>query len=117
MAAWPGTLPQQVSWVNYEGSPRDGRVRTNMDAGPPKMRRRYTAGIKTIKCGQEALTKTQISTLTTFYETTLSMGTLAFDWVDPITQAAASLRFAEKPVWHGAGSDAFNVTYSLEILP
>ena len=117
MAVWPVTLPTQVSWTGYQGAPRDNRIRTQMEAGPPKMRRRFRAGIETITCGQTALTKAQITTLQGFYETTLQGGTLPFDWVHPLTQAATSFRFAVPPSWQGRGPDAFDATYGLEILP
>ena len=42
MASWPGTLPQEMR-LPISHSQEDGRLRTKMDAGPVKMRRRYTA--------------------------------------------------------------------------
>ena len=48
MAVWPVTLPQSVSWQGYARRIVDSRVRTQMDAGPPKMRPRYRATLSTL---------------------------------------------------------------------
>ena len=41
---WPATLPQEILAEGYEEGLPDVLVRTKMDAGPDKVRRRATAG-------------------------------------------------------------------------
>ena len=117
MAVWPVGLPQQVAVTGYQGAPRDNRIDTKMETGPPKSRRRSTAAMEEITCGQELLTKAQIAILQAFYETTLLSGTLPFDWVHPLTGAAVSMRFGKKPTWTMRASDALDVSYLFWILP
>ena len=80
---WPASLPQFVDRPHTEGMP-DALLRTPMDAGPAKTRRRFTAGIKPVKA-QMDLTAAQAATFETFFDVTLKAGALAFDWVLPRT--------------------------------
>jgi hypothetical protein len=117
MAAWPGTLPQLVAVDGYSEEPPSVTARTQMDAGPDKVRRRTTVGIRPLAV-QLDLTKTQVETLDVFFVTTLKGGSLPFDWVDPRNQTAHSLRFVRPPVYRPQGSDvAWRAVMQLEILP
>jgi hypothetical protein len=67
-----------------------------MDAGPPKARRRFTAGFRMVG-GSLALTHAQRATLDAFFLDTLEGGALPFDWVHPITSEPATFRFLRQP--------------------
>lgn len=43
MVTWPSTLPQRPIKNGFSASPQSGVVETEMDAGLPKVRRRFTA--------------------------------------------------------------------------
>lgn len=116
MASWPGTLPQYMNAESYSEQPEDGRIRTEMDAGPDFIRRRYSA-TTTPFSGALNLTKTQVSTLETFYETTLNGGVDAFDWVHPRTGASVEMRFLGRPQYQAYYDDFWQVSLNLEILP
>lgn len=45
---WPAELPQRVLADNYSESLGDGRLRTPMEAGPPKIRRRFTLAARPV---------------------------------------------------------------------
>lgn len=120
MAVWPASLPQK-QFTGLTDQRQDARVRTEMDAGLPKMRRRFTAALRTVTT-RLVLTGTQRQTFDTFYITTLSEGVDPFDWEDPVTDATVSFRFIEPPQWSlivgGSTSDRlWEATLSLELLP
>lgn len=114
--AWPGTLPQAPDWSGYQETSPNVAIRTQMDAGPPKLRRRFTAGIRPFSM-QFLLTQAQVATLDTFYQTTLTGGTEAFDWTHPRTGAAASFRFVSPPQYSALGPNVYRATCQMEVLP
>ena len=117
MPAWPSTLPQLVAAQGYQESPPDTTLRSEMDAGPAKVRRRFSAGVRPLSV-QLDLTAAEVETLDDFYRGDLQDGALAFDWVHPRTQAAVALRFLRPPAYRPLGSDAaWQAALQLEILP
>jgi hypothetical protein len=121
MPTWPSSLPQDVLVQGYEEGPPNTLVRTEMDQGPDKVRRRSTAGTRTF-AAQAIMTKAQVATLDSFILDDLSGGALRFDWVHPRTQASVSFRFVpideQRIVTYSAlGGDVYRVQMQLEILP
>jgi hypothetical protein len=113
---WPATLPQKVLQRGYEEESPNLIVRTDMDAGPAKIRRRHTAGVRPIK-GKQIMTAAQVETLDEFYVDTLKGGAERFYWTSPRTGASVEFRFVEKPKWTKAGGGKYSVDLSLEIMP
>lgn len=114
---WPASLPQDVLVEGYDEAMPDLALRTEMDAGPAKVRRRFTAGVRTFKVGS-AMTRAQVATLDTFFVTTVQGGALSFDWTHPRTQAAATFRFTRPPrTAPEAGGQRWRVELELEIMP
>jgi hypothetical protein len=108
-------LPQHPE-TGYEDMQPDVVLRSQMDTGPAKSRRRFTAGPRPMKF-QIYLQGTEVDTFVTFMETTLVGGAKAFDWVHPRTGAAATYRLTKPYVLrHGAGP-IHVATLELEILP
>jgi hypothetical protein len=115
--SWPASLPQLVAVEGYGEAPPDTTLRSQMDAGPAKVRRRFTAGVRPLTL-QLDLDGAQVETLDGFFEAILKGGALAFDWVHPRTQSAATLRFARPPAYRPGHSDAaWQALLELEILP
>lgn len=114
---WPAGLPQRPSWTNYQETPPNLVVRTQMDSGPPKVRRRFTAGVRPFKCGFDVLTATEIATLDDFFLNTTGGGALRFNWIHPRTGVAAELRFVSAPAYTAIGGLSYSVTMDMEILP
>lgn len=121
MPTWPAGLPQDTL-LGVAVKPDDSVLRTQMDAGPPTTRNRFTAITKSVSAALY-LTGAEVSTLDTFFHTTLKNGALSFDWKDPRTDSTVSMKFKEPPEYTGmVGSDTvndrlWNVSLSLEILP
>jgi len=116
MPTWPATLPPRLLVDNYQEQPPDTVLRTEMDVGPPKLRRRTTAGLRPV-IGRLYCTKAQIAALDTFYVTTCASGSLAFDWTHPRTGLSASYLFRKPPIWRAEHGDGYWVDLQLELLP
>ena len=118
MAVWPVTLPQIVSWEGYTQEIQDTGIRTPMDAGPPKVRSKYTAAIINHNLPVQFFTKAQWGLLLDFYFTTLQMGTQPFEWTDPIAGNTVNFRFRKPPQFvKMQGSQYLDVTLPVEVLP
>jgi len=116
MATWPAGLPQTPLADGFGEAAVSSVVRTEMDVGPAKMRRRYTAEVRVYGMGL-LLTTAQVATLETFYRTTLAQVD-PFDWVDFRTGAACAYRFRTAPSYTEAGApDYWRTTLDLEKLP
>jgi hypothetical protein len=112
MATWPESLPDYLMQGGYSEKLPNNVIRTKMDIGPAKMRRRSTAAPRPIM-GQMHMSKAQVATFDTFYETTLLSGSLRFDWVNPRTQTSKEFRFLEPPIYSAMGQD-YVVSLKLE---
>lgn len=115
MATWPSTLPQRPLAEGFTESVVPSVVRTDMDVGPAKMRRRYTSEVRVYSMGL-LLTTAQVATLDTFYYTTLGCVD-EFDWTDQRTGAAISYRFRSPPAYSEAGPGYWRTSLDLEALP
>lgn len=116
MAAWPASLPEQPLADGYTESALPNVVRSEMEIGPAKLRRRYTAEIK-VYAVQFMLTTAQVATLETFYDSTLNGGVDPFDWVDHRTGATVSYRFRSRPMYYTAAPGHWRCSSELETVP
>jgi len=115
-AAWPNTLPDFVEQEGFQKSIGNNVLRSSMDVGLDKLRKRYLKQIDT-QSSTMTLDRTQYTTLETFYLTTLSGGVLPFTFVDPITLVASDYRFTAPPSIRSKGGNYFVVTFGWEKLP
>ena len=115
MATWPATLPD-VPDSGYSEKPPNTLIRTNMDAGPAKVRRRHTAGVRQFTMNM-LLDKTQVADLDIFYVTTTNGGADQFTWENPRTEAVANFRFVSEPVYTHESGLYWNAQLTLEQLP
>lgn len=114
MPAWP-TLPAPL--INtFSESPPNNILRSSMDRGPDKIRRRTTANVRPIQFTM-ILTKAQVATLETFYVTTTTSGAAEFTYTHPRTAATVTARFVEPPAYTDINGLVFSVAISLEIMP
>ena len=111
---WPEGLPATL-FINGLSARRNSNViRTQMDAGPKKARRRYTASTK-IFAGKMLLNESQRFELERFYRTTLADGVLRFNFTDPQTLKSAEFRFTED-YSENSVDGMFEISMSLECL-
>lgn len=135
MPTWPGTLPQVLLRSGYQETQPKLVVRTNMDAGPAKVRRRFTANVTPVK-GKIIVTADQLSTLVAFWSNDCAGGALQFVWqtqwgagdTDQVTDSdaesdtdllfqAANYRFVSEPTYAEVGFGTYEVDLSLEMMP
>lgn len=101
----------------YGSGEGDNVLRSSMEAGPGKARRRYTAVPKPV-AGRIFVTDTQLGYFKTFYETTLLDGAYRFDWVDQDDGTTeVEMRFTSPPKWSPFSDDYWVVELELEIMP
>lgn len=113
---WPGGLPTpHVDGAQFK--PWDNAVRTQMDAGAAKVRRRFTAVGEDVTLVIWLEDDEQAELLRAFARDTLK-DVLAFDWVDfrnpPQT---ATYRFKRRPAPEPIGNGQWQATLELELLP
>ena len=115
--AWDSDLPQELLVNGYGQSYPNVTIKSDMDAGPAKVRRRFTAGVEPVS-GTMLMTAAQLATLDTFYNTILLGGSLRFSWTKPPAHSAAcEMRFTEPPAWTAIEPGTYEVSLSLEVLP
>lgn len=113
---WPASLPQNPQLMGFQESGAGATVRTQMDAGPAKVRRRFTIEVRNISLAL-VMTTAQVATFDTFWTSTISYGALAFDWVDFRTLAAQTYRIASRPAYTALGNGYWRVEFMLETVP
>lgn len=111
---WPDSLPLTLQLENLSAQKKSNVVRTTMDAGPQKARRRYTVQSK-IFTGTMILTETQRRIFESWYEDTLGSGVLRFVFTDPQTLVPGEFRFTEDYKEESV-SGLWKITLSLEKL-
>ncbi len=114
---WPETLPQFVEVEGHSETMPDTLLRTEMDVGPAKVRRRSTAAVRpvavSIQCDAD-----QIATLDAFVRDDLRDGALPFDWLLPRTQATVTFRFVRPPLWRPITAGVlWLAVLELEVMP
>lgn len=88
---WPQSLPQVLILDGLNAEKQNSVVRTEMDAGPAKQRRRYTISQKDFN-GSIVVTESQRKILEDWYDNVIG-GVLRFVMKDPQTLLPAEFRF------------------------
>ena len=122
-ATWPASLPDSFLQDSFSYSPQGNLLRTDMDSGPAKVRKLFTAISKDYS-GEMVFTSTQLGTFETFFETTLGYGVLTFDFPNPfnlLTTIEVRFKINSKTtpytVVPDGGTLDWRVTLNLEKLP
>lgn len=119
--SWPSAFPELPTYIGTTEGPPDVVIRTPMDVGPPKIRRRMTTGSR--MCDIRLLmTATVLNAASpngfdAFYVTDCLCGTSTFTWKNPRTEASVTMRFASVPQYRSLGGANYEVTFTAEILP
>lgn len=118
MVDWPSTLPQRPLADDWSEELPDLLLRSPMDIGPAKTRRRTTAGVTPVQASFR-MTPTELAAFRTFYQTTVVSGSVPFDWVHPITGETLSWQIVPKPriTPYRSNSPNYRVSLQLEALP
>lgn len=116
MPTWPSSLPAP-SAAQYGATRASVLARTDFEAGPARVRRRYTAEIRNVSL-QWTLTSAQLQELSTFWAA-IEHGAAWFDM--PLTledgERTRSVRFVNPPEQLFLAPGLWRVTAALEIRP
>ena len=115
--SWPDTLPQRYRVDGNQMGMGDGRLRSQTDTGPGKMRPRSSAVADPLAVTMR-MRSAQLDILKAFVRDDLAGGTLPFTIPVAIGGGTWLVRFADSlPSWVNVGGDRYNVSLALEILP
>lgn len=89
-------LDTELLLDGHEIAPEDNRIRTPNSAGPPQMRRRFTAVMTPVR-GAIRLDGPGLATFVAWYRDTLKDGSLTFSWTNPLLGGAATMSFVTPP--------------------
>jgi len=113
--SWPSSLYGFILKDGFRESPPDNVLRTEMDVGPAKLRRRSTAAVRTFSVDM-FFSKAMVATFETFYVTTSKYGSLAFNYKSPRTETELEHRFASVPAYIKR-DNGYVVSFKLELMP
>lgn len=111
---WPFLLPGGLLAAGFSKQPQNNVIRTNMDAGPKKARRRYTAKLVNYS-GKQVFDLAELSVFEQFYHYSLADGALRFNFDDPVTGETAEFRFTSDYSVNEIDG-LYEVSFSLEKL-
>lgn len=119
--SFPPSLSRAPLVSSLTETPGKATIRSEMDQGEAKVRRRFTGDIREFPVDLQ-LTRTQLAIFDEFYLVTTKAGSLSFEWRHPRTGATADFRFLERPQYRplasrGDGSEWWLVSFPMEMLP
>lgn len=115
MATFPSALAAKIQREGYKESPPDTAMRSSMDTGPDKVRRRSSAGVRPMTFTM-FLSDSELDTLDNFYVNTVKECSLSFDFISLRSGATLSVRFTSAPEYSLDGT-FWRVSTNLEVLP
>lgn len=116
MAVWPSTLPCARANTFQEGVP-DNLIRTQMDTGYAKVRRRSTVTTYPISFSL-VLTYAQVGILKNFYINDIADGADSFDYTHPLSGDALTVRFTQAPSFVDINAGRhFTTDIQFEVIP
>lgn len=115
MTDWPSTLPSGLEISGYQEPFTDSSIKSSMDAGPPKRRRRFSASIREFS-GNLILTGAEVTLLETFYYDTIKQVS-EFNFIHPRKGTTVVVVFSGAPSVSAIGPDLFQVGLKMEIQP
>lgn len=116
MPAWPSSLPALPLADGCRETAPDTSIRTEMDAGPAKVRARTTAGVAQLSLSY-IMSRAELGTLEAFFRDELVSGALKFAFPHPRREETVDCRFRRPPAWTPVNGDFFRVGVELEVLP
>ncbi len=115
MASWPGTLPNPIA-DGYQEIMADNIIRTKMEVGLAKVRKRSTAAPVRFQLAYN-MTAAQVTTLETFFNTTINGGVDQFSMANPRTAASENWRMISPPQVTISSAPNYRVVVTMERIP
>jgi hypothetical protein len=119
--AWPtaNSFPPKAYSISHVEHAKKARIRTKMDTGPAKLRKRATAVPKEFDI-ELRVNKAQLGTWDDWWENTSAAdyGTEEITWLHPRKDTEAVFRFVTEPVYTAlSGDKLWTITFRMEIMP
>lgn len=108
MTTWPSTLP--IRKDGYKESPPKRQLRSNMDVGPDKIRRRTSMKIRNVSV-QGFWTDEQVEIFDQFY---LDNDDSFFDFIHPRTGQTVTARFLDEEPSYDPNETMWDVSFKME---
>lgn len=122
-ASWPQSLTRAPRVSSLSEQAPDVVLRTEMDVGQPKARRRFTGDVRRFDVSLD-LTRAELDLFDAFFVDTIEGGALTFDWKHPRTGGDAVCRMLNVPTYRPQGprtatpaAEWWVVTFQMETLP
>lgn len=115
MAMWPAQFPPPALNTLQE-TPPDNIIRTQMERGPAKQRRRTTANTRPLSFTLK-VPKALVDVMDNFYTVETYSGADEFDYIHPRTGLSCTARFTQPPAYSEQEGAIYNIGVSLEIMP
>lgn len=118
MATYPSNLPFFDMRAGYGEAAPGGILRTGMDAGPAKMRRRSSSVPSRFSGTTAPMSAAQLADFQEWVRASIAGGAISFTAAHPVTQAVTRFRFADasQPYSVTATGQGYAITAELEIL-
>lgn len=113
---WPVELQKYINTDSFNYAYGSTVLRSEMDLGPAKVRRRATKSVDMID-GAIDLPMVDFTIFDYFFRTQVNGGARVFDFAHPITRATIQVRFKTEPQIKAKGGTTFVVSMSLEVMP
>jgi hypothetical protein len=113
---WPPGISEAFTSDAFQETPQEITIRTDMDTGPPKVRRRFTNPVLTYDCNIVLRDAAEYVELRDFYYIICKGGTDTIEMAHPITGDVMLFRFASPPQFSALGI-AWRAAFKLEALP
>jgi len=116
MPTWPASLPQSPLFGGYRRQEPDLLIRSQVDAGTPKVRKRFTAAAAPAAF-PIIVTDAQKATFETFFKDTIASGALSFDLELPDISGLSTVRLTDPPTYVPIGPNSWRIDLEILILP
>lgn len=113
---YPSTLPELSLVDGFSATLPDNLVRTQMEVGEAKVRRRSTVAPMMVQMVSPKFGAADRDAFLAFFLTTLSGGALRFDMLDQVTGQVQEFRFVAPPLFRASGANLWHVACEFEVF-
>jgi hypothetical protein len=110
---WPANLDDCFIIAGYTEQKQPVAIRSEVEAGQPKVRRRFTRGVKFVSAAIKA-DRDQLNDFYSFFDVDLKGGVLRFEFQSPTSGTVREFRFLDPPVVTPLTDKYFQVAMNLE---
>ncbi len=111
---YPVLLPDAPQRNGFNQKQQNNTIRSSVDVGEAKVRRRYTVPLKDEKWSM-ILDPVQLPIFQDWFDTDLQSGVLRFSFADPLTDITKEYRFKDMPAFTPYGTcGSYTVSFNVE---